>query len=121
MERVTYTCCDERRLAAVKAQAKAAHAVNGIEFLEVDDDPAKLSSERQKKLFVHFVNPLAARLGPQNVRIEGGDRIRDIEITAAEGLEGESILTVEVASPGDFSTYTLRLVESTESEKPPAG
>src|SRR5262245_2538340 len=108
-----YFCCDPRRRGAVEEQS----VFNGIDFLEVVDDPTDPDDVRQRTLQVHFIHPLnPGELGPANVRIEGGERIRNIEITAVEE-EGfisppgdPKVLVVKVKSPGDFSTYTLRLV-----------
>ncbi|HJU53444.1 MAG TPA: hypothetical protein VJ715_02690, partial [Pyrinomonadaceae bacterium] len=50
-----YFCCDEKRRNAVAAHA----TLNGIEFLEVSDDPADPVEVRQRTLFVHFLKDLA--------------------------------------------------------------
>ena len=123
-----YFCCDERRRNIVKDQT----VFNGIDFLEVVDDPSDPFDLRQRTLRVHFIHPLApGALTAQNVRIEGGERIRNIEITGVEtgGLASPpssppellpaDVMLVRVAEPGDFSTYTLRLVEDAKSDAPP--
>lgn len=102
-----YFCCDDDRRDAVKAHA----TLNGIEFLEVSGD--------QRTLFVHFVKPdHLASLVPNNpllvekVRIEGGDRIRGIGVTGVQiSATDARVLEVTVDEPGDFSFYTLRLVD----------
>jgi hypothetical protein len=48
-----YFCCDERRREAVRDSV-----LNGIDFLEVIDDPSKPDSERQHELHVHLINEL---------------------------------------------------------------
>ena len=71
---------------------------------------------------MHFIKHLATRCADQeNVRIEGGERIRDVQVTSvasvrsarrrrlAPTVPGERLR--RVAEPGDFSTYTLRLVQ----------
>lgn len=107
-----YFCCDDDRRDAVKKHA----TLNGIEFLEVSGD--------QRTLFVHFVkSDHLASLVPSNplpvekVRIEGGDRIRDISVTGAQisGVDTR-VLEVTVDEPGDFSFYTLRLVDVAMTE-----
>ena len=116
-----FFCCDEgQRASAVK---KAEVAVNGIEFLEVldnHDDPPAL---RQRVLYVNFLKSLTptgqpGALDVNNILIEGGERITDINVTRViAGAAGSppfnraDVLVVEVEEPGDFSTYTLRLVE----------
>lgn len=62
------------------------------------------------------------------MHIEGGERIRHVQVTRVTigGLisppsEPANVLVVEVAEPGDFSTYTLRLVQDAHHAEPPAG
>jgi hypothetical protein len=138
MSTLKYFCCQERRRAAVKTHP----SLNGIDFLEVDDpgepDPTAPPAEqalqrqwRQRRLFVHLLKEIAAdQLTSKNVAIEGGERITPIRITRVAtvdsgSLPGKPVLMVEVAEPGDFSTYTLRLVDEEDEGKPdpppPAG
>jgi hypothetical protein len=116
-----YFCCQDRRRDAVAAQ----QSINGIDFLEVLDDPSLPLLERQRTLFIHFINPLASgSLTINNVHIEGGERVTKIQITGVSIGAGAQahILTVTVTEPGDFSTYTLRLVDgSPGSSAPPPG
>jgi hypothetical protein len=108
-----YFCCTELRRDAVKRSAK----LNGIDFLEVLDDPALPNAERQRKLFVHFLKALAPNaLDEKNIRIEGGERITNIQVVSVSA--SAEILTVEVDKPGDFSIYTLRLLEDASSTDP---
>ena len=73
-----YFCCDERRRNAVKEHG----TLNGIDFLEVLDDPAQPDEQRQRTLFVHFIKDLAPNaLTTGQVRIEGGERIRHVQVT----------------------------------------
>ncbi len=109
-----YICCDERRRNAIAGLP----GINGLDFLEVWDDPADPIPERQRTLFAHFINhPAGLVLGPGNVRIEGGERIRDVRVTeatiATDARSGSTspVLVVRVEVAGDFSIYTLRLVE----------
>jgi hypothetical protein len=114
-----YFCCDDaRRANAVRQSA----AVNGVESLEVFDRPDDPPDLRQRVLFVTFLKNLQPGVpGLNNVLIEGGERIRDIRITkVTSGAVGPApynrpnVMVVEVAAPGDFSTYTLRLVADAE-------
>lgn len=103
-----YFCCDERRRNEVR---RPESPWNGIDFLEVSDDPARPEDERQRELMVHFVKPLGANSPTKdNVRIEGGDRIRNIVVVDVNPGATADVLVVKVDQPGDFSTYTLRLV-----------
>ena len=77
----------------------------------------------QRRLDVHFVHPLTlvptAPLKVSNVEIRGGVRVPDPQVTGISWA-GE-VLSVEVAAPGDFSIYTLRLVASPAVGTPPPG
>src|SRR6266702_4153812 len=118
-----YFCCDLRRRSAVSAHP----TLNGIDFLDVSDDESDPVDVRQRTLIVHFLKPLASgELAAENVHIEGGERIQNIAVTRVT-IGGFSsppgsplsspprgdprVLLVEVSASGDFSTYTLRLVQ----------
>jgi hypothetical protein len=86
--------------------------LNGLDHLE--------ESENQKKLNVYFLGKLPSGLTEQNamehVQIEGGQRIRDIKITDIDLFHREEsdlddYMVVRLDKRGDFSTYTLRLVD----------
>jgi uncharacterized protein YcbK (DUF882 family) len=105
-----YQCRDERRRAAVQAHP----SLNGIDFLEVLTD--------QRTLHVHFLKSLTDfTLQLANLRIEGGERIRDVVVTDVKKLDSldNQVLVVQVNKPGDFSTYTLRVVQNAEPLAPP--
>ncbi len=118
-----YFCCDERRRQALRGHP----TLNGIDFLEVVDDSAMPDADRQRALLLNFVNPLSANaINKNRLRIEGGERIRDIAIETTSIGSGaqDHVLTVKVNHPGDFSTYTLRLVQNAQdptSTQPPDG
>jgi hypothetical protein len=112
--RTQYSCRSERRVAAVRDLASPP-ALNGIDFLEVEDG--------QTTLIVTFVHDLSvvptAPLTRDNVEIRGGVRIRNPRVlqVASSG----NVLEVTVTAPGDFSTYVLRLVRSAAGDAPPDG
>lgn len=113
-------CCDEKRRNAVAAHA----SLNGIEFLEVSDDPQAPADRRQRTLFIHFIKAIdASALAPENVRIEGGERVSNVVVTGVSVVADADarVLAVEVDRAGDFSVYTLRLVGGTSDDAPPAG
>lgn len=125
-----YYCCDERRRNDIKGHAY----LNGIDFLEVVDNKSDPYEQRQRTLLVHFINELApGSLNKENVWIEGGERIRNIKVIDTNVSATESppltsppdgplnVLEVEVDKPGDFSTYTLHIVQDTEHKEPPDG
>lgn len=110
----TYVCCvDEVRRNAVRASA----ALNGIDYVDVADEPGPGGAQRRLEL--HFLKPLASPLGPDNVRIEGGERVVNPKVSSATPA-GE-VLTVVVEEAGDFSPYTLRLVTGPLDRQPPPG
>lgn len=114
-----YFCCDERRRNAIRGTA-----LNGIDFLEVLDQDAPTMADRQRFLFVHFVNPLApGELDVDNLCIDGGERIRNIvllDATIGAGPQAD-VLTIEVEEPGDYSIYRLSLVTDATHPEPPDG
>ena len=103
------SCRDDRRHTDVRRHRKAGHPdLNGIDSLEVSEgDP--------RRLVVYFLDKAPERIGPTNVRIDGGRRVRDLRVMEARvhrgGPDEEDFLTVRVNCPGDSSTYTLRLVK----------
>ncbi|HEY0385549.1 MAG TPA: hypothetical protein VGC64_06035, partial [Pyrinomonadaceae bacterium] len=118
-----YFCCDETRRNSVKEHP----LLNGIDFLDVVDDPAGPIEKRQRTLLVHFVKDLAASppfaLSEKNIRLEGGERIRSIaieKVTLAPDGKAD-VVAVKVSQPGDFSVYTLRLVADHSHAEPPPG
>src|SRR5438874_6731688 len=119
-----YFCCDELRRAALANPTKNPFGLNGIDFLEVLDRelPPNQKLMRQRLLELHFVNNLTGGpLTEKNVRIDGGERISDVIVTNVTPGPGTNLLTIEVNHPGDFSIYTLRLVQDAQHPQPPPG
>jgi hypothetical protein len=118
-----YFCCDERRRSAILRHG----TLNGIDFLEVDDDSSKSPGERQRRLFVHFLKdleaPAAGGLTPANVRIEAAPGVTPVTVSdAVPGTGAEAqVLTVTVEEPGDFNPYTFRVVDTGNEAQPPEG
>ena len=100
-------CDNERRRESVRQHEK----LRGLDYLEVGPN--------QRTLTVHFLGKAphgSRRLTERNVLIEGGRRIRDIKalsaVTHSSGdPEFDDTLEVVVDRAGDFSTYTLRIVD----------
>ena len=94
--------------------------INGIDFIEVQDDPSLPNDQRQRTLLLYFVKPLAGLvLAIDNFAINGGERIADINISGVvPGAEG-NVLEVEVDKAGDFSIYTLCLLADGSDIDPP--
>jgi hypothetical protein len=128
MANTNYYCCDERRHNAVKDHP----LLNGIEFLEVVDNPTDPFEVRQTVLIVHFIKDLVpGNLTKENIKIEGGERIRNIEIieigigflssppSSPPSDDPNRLLVIKVKEAGDFSRYTLRLVKDKKDSDPP--
>ena len=117
-----YLCCTDDRRDAVARHG----TLNGIEFLDVVDDPSLPDEQRQRTLRVHFIHPkYIATFTPDNVRIEGGERVKNIAVeSVAVDAQDANVLVVTVDQAGDFSVYTLRLVLSANEPaldpKPPS-
>ncbi len=113
-----YRCQNEQRrnwVAEIKTGTKFRQ--NGIDYLKVD--PAN-----QMKLTVHFINKFAdvegySPLTKDHFIVSGGTRIRNIRVINLMAVHDQGIeLTVD--QPGDFTSYTLHIVNGKASEKPPA-
>lgn len=122
------TCCDERRRAAIRrlgALPSPPPRPNGIDFLEVvDHDFARYAlteADRQRVLHIWFLRALDASVAfpPASIVIEGGERIRKIGVlsTSIETIDGEKVLRIRVSEPGDFSTYSIRLIDPADPDK----
>jgi hypothetical protein len=126
-----YACCNDARKAAILGNP----TLNGIDYLEVlDHDAIGLGIPRQQTLLIHFLNALSTVPAPTNIFIAGGESITGIRIdwvalasdpttlpataTAAETAyytslpDAAKVLVVRTKAAGDFSPYTLRLVNN---------
>ena len=131
-----YQCCDEKRKAAVIGNP----TLNGIDYLEVlGFDAEPLGLQPQTILMVRCLKAAPTGLTPDNIIIAGGESITNIRatfvtpadtppasMTAAQqnyftSLPGAAnILLIGVSVPGDFSPYTLWLVNSaTQAQEDP--
>ncbi len=98
-----------RRRIRKAARRSGSHEPNGIDYVEVSED--------QRVITVFFLNKAPHGVGPANIVIEGGVRVRDIRVVDVTLCEVEDearddCMRVVVDKYGDFSTYTLRLVEA---------
>lgn len=105
------TCSIERRRDDVRRSSRW----NGIDYLEIDED--------QLRLCVRFLDKAPDTLEVGNVVIEGGERIRNIQVVGVSirrhaDPEIDDCLEVVVDRAGDFSVYTLKLVDTDEEGKP---
>jgi hypothetical protein len=134
-----YTCCDKLRRNAVDAHG----TLNGIDYLEVLDRDAPDGdlpggSPRQRTLLLRLLKVPALALTADNVRIEGGERVRDIRsewvgmanapplnVTPAEQAfftalpEADHVVLVRTNSAGDYSSYRLMLQRAEDDARPP--
>ena len=117
-----YRCQNEQRRDKV-AEARldmtdpnSQHRLNGLDYLEIDpDNPQKLTL-----YFINKLNDVAgyAPLTKECFVISGGVRILNIDvIDPVVVLPAAVHLTVD--QTGDFSTYTLRIIDGEDSKKPP--
>jgi hypothetical protein len=89
---------------------------NGLDYLEV--------SECQLILTVYFLGKAPREISKENIRIEGGRRIRDMQVThieihREEDPEIDDYMEVFVDRYGDASNYQLCLIEiDPETKKP---
>src|SRR5713101_6098633 len=114
MNDTTLTCQDEERREKVRK-----HSLNGLDYVEVElfDDHGQ--PRLHPRLCVYFLGKAPEhKIEPKNVRIEGGRRIlgRDLRVIGTEvqrrdDPELDDSLIITVDKSGDFSSYTLRLVE----------
>ena len=105
-----YRCCNENRKSAILDNPGI--TLNGIDYLEVLDQE---NSPPQQTLLVHCLQAVPSTLTSNNVMIEGGESITDITVTSVAPASAPqlNVLVVQTNKPGDFSTYLLRLVNST--------
>jgi hypothetical protein len=86
---------------------------NGLDYVDVSDDQLTLTAVFLGKLPPEF-QPGAAGMAA-HLAIEGGRRVTGIQITAVTPVvdpdpEKDDVLVIKLDQYGDFSTYTLRLV-----------
>ena len=76
-----YRCANRRRAARVEADPVA----NGIDYLEVVDKEAPSADLRQRILRLHLFK--AAALTSDNIRFEGGVRVRPVRLEQPPAVE----------------------------------
>jgi hypothetical protein len=106
----TLECLDDERRKRVRTQG-----AGGIDYVEVSHD--------QRTLAIYFIGPVPDGLSRENIRIDGGRHVRDLRpielsIGAAGDEEQDGWAEVRVDRPGDYSTYTIRLVALDASGQP---
>jgi hypothetical protein len=112
------SCLEEERRSDVRQKRKpdGSFALNGIDYIDVGDDRLSLT--------IHFLHDVPARLTAANLRIDGGRRITGISVLPFKMPERSReakrprTLTIRVDREGDFSPYTLRVVEADAHGRP---
>lgn len=104
------SCKDETRRDAVRAAS-----LFGLDYVEVSDNELTLT--------VFFLGKAPTRIAKQNVTISGGRRITGIQVTGItmhrqQDPDLDDSMDVRVNQAGDFSTYTLSVVELDKSGRP---
>jgi hypothetical protein len=99
------SCKDERRREDVRSAS-----LNGLDYVEVVD-------EQQLTLRVFFLGKAPRDLDKANVVLSGGRRIRDVKIETVRVKRQpdptlDDCLEIRVNKPGDFSDYTISLVNA---------
>lgn len=113
MNNPVLTCSDDKRRQTVRDRG-----LNGIDFIEV------IEGSGQRQLCVHLFGDVPDDLRPANIRIEGGERIRDIQVVDVKphllpDPEHVDCLRVTLDKSGDFSCYRLCVYEEkTDSDIP---
>jgi Baseplate J-like protein len=108
-----YACCDQNRRAAILSHP----SLNGIDYLEIPDATTLVG---QCHLELHCLKPAPQNLTTDNVLIAGGESITGITATSIQAkpaAAGQASLILEITTSvaGEFSPYTLSLVNSLES------
>ena len=132
MSAVIYSCRSEERKATVLGNP----TLNGIDYLEIlDPEAVPLDALSQQTLLIHCLNSVPNNLSATNVLIDGGESITGItalwiasalasttkppappQATLTEAVyftglpDAAKVLVVRTSVSGDFSPYTLRLV-----------
>lgn len=105
------SCQDELRRGIVQRES-----LFGLDYVEVSDD--------QLTLHVIFLGRAPSEIKKENIRITGGRRIRDIQVTGRPHLNREpdpaldDSMDVTVNKAGDFSVYTLSVVKLDNNGNP---
>ena len=104
------SCKGERRREEVRS-----HSLFGLDYVEVSDN--------QLTLTVYFLGKAPEKIGRANLRLTGGRRIRDVQIVDVQVHRQpdptlDDYLELRVDKPGDFSTYTLSVLQVDDHGRP---
>ncbi|MEJ2005781.1 MAG: hypothetical protein P8X57_12660, partial [Cyclobacteriaceae bacterium] len=124
-----YYCCSENRRDLVRGHA----GLNGIDYVEVIDNPDDPDEVRQRELHVFFLKELEGALSPENIKLKKGNVDSPIKVLQVDPIiatpasppvsppasppEPSKGIRIELDEPGNFSIYTLCLVDAEDNEK----
>jgi hypothetical protein len=110
-------CRDDRRREEVRKKEN----LNGLDYVEVEE--IVVGEKKQPLLRVYLLGKFHGVVNKENVRIDGGVRVKDLVATHVKLVPGsrkdeDDVLEVRVSRWGDFSTYTLHVVKGDEYNRP---
>lgn len=120
-----FVCCNERRRALISQ----AEGINGIDYLEIVDDPTLPAHQSRVILQVHFFKTLKDGLldmlkegvpnkkkmieALKHIRIEGGEKIKNVEPLNLEiSPHDYMVARIRLNQQGDLTTYQLRIIDN---------
>lgn len=110
-------CRDDRRREEVRKKAN----LNGLDYVEVEE--IVVGDKKQPLLRVYLLGKFHGVVNKENVRIDGGVRVKGLVATHVKLVRGsrkdeDDVLEITVNQWGDFSTYTLHFVKEDEYNRP---
>lgn len=124
-----YYCCNENRRDLVRAHP----GLNGIDYIEVIDNPDDPDEVRQRELHIFFLKEPEVAVTPENIKFKEGDADSPIQVLQVEPVisgpasppdsppasppEPSKGIKLQLDQAGNFSIYTLCLVDAEDREK----
>ena len=114
-------CRDDRRREAVRQEP----SLNGLDYVDVEE--VEHEGKKLPLLRVYLLGKFSSKfqgvVNKENVRIDGGVRVKGLVATHVKLVQGsrkdeDDVLEIMVNQWGDFSTYTLHLVKEDEYNRP---
>jgi Baseplate J-like protein len=110
-------CRDDRRREEVRKKEN----LNGLDYVEVEE--IVVGDKKQPLLRVYLLGKFQGVVNPENVRIAGGVRVKDLVATHVKLVRGsrkdeDDVLEISLNQWGDLSTYTLHVVKGDEYNRP---
>lgn len=110
-------CRDDRRREAVRQK----QGLNGLDYVEVTE--VEVEGKKRPLLRVYLLGKFQGVVNPENVRIDGGVRVKGLVATHVRLVPGsrkdeDDVLEIRVNQWGDLSTYRLHVVKGDEYNRP---